>query len=448
MRKDGFKRNSHRKQLSIKRSEAFAALSSRPQQHQQPGFYPQTRLRFALPLSSCEDAPQQKMVFRTVTLGVLCAVLFNTVTSTSFRCSVDDGVSTFLDSDNQKFTPDRFHCLKITTDSPSTLQVSPPLEFPPGHCSALQDGKASVKVKYEEVDFNTGIMCTLECKVEPNRYRCTEKASDNLCRCEAKTPIVIVKPISSELGPGPLIGGQSDLLNEGAQTCDDKAVGFEFPDGVPCISIRADVTKRRVNYIENDEGRCLVSTRTEPETRYMETSPDNVNLQGCVYQCKMAGPRCYEPESETRCKCASPGMTKQLVLMDHLEVAERFGQECDERMENEDCGPCGTCHGNVCVLKTNAHLEKRCDCGMICPSEDTRIGDLGSPLVCVPNTKLQCMGKREEYGNRKRKYVRGTENPDLCTDGKTNAADTCGCAVGYDEQPGPEQSTKCVKIEG
>lgn len=401
------------------------------------------------------------MSFRTVTLAVLSAILLNTVTG--LRCEAEDGVYNFFDGED-RITPDRFHCMKITTDSPSTLQVLPPAEMvAPLTCSALQDGRESVKVRYERVEVNTGIMCTLECKVDLGMYRCRNKPSEGQCPCEPKRPSVIVKPISSELGPGILLGGQSDTLggqndpfNEvGAQTCDNKPAGFEFPDAVPCISIRAEVTKRRVKYIQgiqDDEQHCSVQTTTESETRYTQSSPDNVNLEGCVHVCKEAGPRCIQPTSaqgaqnlaqeSSQCRCASPGMTKQLVPMEPLEVTARLGQTTCEMGE---CGPCGECDNGKCVLKENAHLGDHCPvCGEICPTEDERTRNHGGKLLCIPNVNIDCMEKRRGLFKPGRKYgPPGTEFPDLCTPGKMDAADTCGCAFGYMERPVSEQKVIC-----
>lgn len=386
------------------------------------------------------------MKFSLLSLATLCAFLLST--ATGFRCQVKNGEYVFFDGDDE-ITPDRFHCLRVETDSDSTLQVRP--QSPTGdtlRCSALQDGKASIKVKYEPVQMDTGIMCTLSCKEEPGKYRCNKKEEDGECLCEPQTPHVVVKPVSSEIGPEALLGGQNEILDgaEGHQ-CHDKAVGFQFQDAVPCISIRAEVTKRRVKFMQGNADDCTVDTKPEMETRYMRTSPDNLNLhlQGCVYACKLAGPRCTEEEDGANCKCASPGMTKQLVPLDHMDVSARFQKECGD--EEGACGPCGECKDKLCELKTDAHLGKNCECGKICPMFDERTGPKGGKIPCKSNVLLGCMANPNWLDPSRASYGTGTEFPDLCTEaeGKPDAADTCSCKAGLEEKLGENgTAVSCV----
>ncbi|CDF36164.1 unnamed protein product [Chondrus crispus] len=292
-------------------------------------------------------------------------------------------------------------------------------------------------------------MCTLTCKVDFGRYHCTEKANNGECVCAPQQPQVVVKPVASELGPGPLLGGQSDLNGPQEQTCVDKPVGFQFPDAVPCVSIRADVVKERVHFIMGKTDDCTVRTGEAPETRYMETTPDNVGLQGCVYVCKMKAPKCTGPKAEGKCRCASPGISKQLVAMSQLAGTTRLVEKCTS---DKGCEPCGFCKNSVCELKKEAHLGSNCDCGKICPAKDYRLRKTGASISCEPNFSMDCMARpdwmdmKTAPNGKATSFLDGTEVPDLCTAGPTDASDMCGCAPGYEERLVSNDTERvCVK---
>lgn len=366
----------------------------------------------------------------------------------SYRCEESNGSYKFYEGD-EEIEPKQFPCLKISNESPSTLQVLPTAQMvAPRRCSAVQDGKPSTKVKYERVEVNTGIMCTLRCKLDTGKYRCVEKAEDGECLCEPQKPQVVVRPVNSELGNGPLLGGQNDITNgPEKQTCDDKYAGYEFPDAVSCVSIRADVEKERVHFVKGKTDECFVRTGEAPETRYMPQ--ENGGLQGCLYVCKATAPKCTGPKEDDKCECASRGLTKQLVPLGPVDTSTRLVETCNEE---EGCGSCGVCKDGVCELKAEAHLGNNCECGRICPAVDERQRKTGGSIPCEPNFALECMARPDwmdsstTESGKKMNFLDGKEVPDLCTEGSTDASDTCGCAPGYEEQLVSNDTERiCVK---
>lgn len=202
--------------------------------------------------------------------------------------------------------------------------------------------------------------------------------------------------------------------------------------------------KRRVEFIGGQDGICTVVTSTKSETRYTEAPPTELNLQGCKYVCKPAAPVCHSEEEGGQCECASPGLTKRLVPLDDIDLEGVLRTSACS--DSNDCGPCGTCNketGN-CDLEKDAYLKDKCECGEICPSVDNRKSRRGR-IMCEPNVKLECMKKARWLRNVYDHFDVGTRYPNYCKPGTTDSMDTCSCAEGYEEIPGPFSGMYCTR---
>lgn len=345
-----------------------------------------------------------------------------------------DGEYQFFDGE-ELLANEEFNCMRGTHEAKPTLQVTAPVVLEnPLICEARLNKKAHTKNFFEKVEVPTGIRCKYECREHPNEYSCQSKPFNGQCPCKEKGTSVVVKPVSSELGPTSILG-QSDVIDEqGEMTCEGKAEGFQFPDPVPCVGIRAEVTKKRVRFKKDNPRECVFETSRRPETRYTETNPDDLNMQGCQYVCKMAGPRCTDSLGGNTCQCRSPGLAKLLVPLSEDSLNARVRQKnCVEG----ECGPCGECRDGLCKLKKDAHLGNFCPCGEICPMVDSRRNHLGGKLMCEPNFRLDCMARPEWKSVDGGVYHPGTKYPDYCSPGpEQDLGDSCGCAPGYVEKPG------------
>lgn len=347
--------------------------------------------------------------------------------------------------DEEKLTNKDFNCMRGSTEVKAVLKVGAPTQvgIPQAWCNAVVDKTPHLKTIFEKVEISTGIKCKYECREHPKEYRCQSKPFGERCPCEHKPPSVIVKPVASELGAQSILG-QSDVVNEeGELTCVGKEEGFQFPDAVSCIGIRADVLKKRVHFKKGHKDKCYFEISSKSETRYAKSDD---SLQGCMYVCKQASPRCTVNTGGKHCDCKSSGLVKQLVpLGEAVRIARIVQQTC----ETGQCGPCGECVDGLCQLIAGAHMENRCSCGEICPLEDRRRGNYGGQILCEPNSVLDCMAKPEWQPVNGVKYEPGTIRPDFCTEGETqDLGDTCGCAPGYIQKPGDDPTVEnfvCVK---
>lgn len=349
----------------------------------------------------------------------------------------------FFDGD-KKIIPEVFRCLRVTVEVDSTLAVSlQSTKRSSNVCRAVHDGKRKTYSKYDKVAMNTvdtGVMCTYECREQTGQYRCTSEPSNRRCECEKKGPNVVIAPISSDV----LLGQSEQNVESG---CEDKEEGFQYPDAVPCISVRAEVTKKRVAFKNKSRGKCTVKTETRAETRFIPAAPAELTLQGCLWVCKKAAPRCTANIKGGECNCASPGLQKVLVLLNEDELNGLVRQSSCEL--SAQCGPCGVCVKGRCMLKENAREGNNCPCGMICPATDKR-SNPGAQLLCIPNTSLLCMAEAHwmDNGNGKMDHP-GEEIPDFCREGVTDSGDYCGCRDGYIEYLKKEKtgqgSVRCKK---
>lgn len=269
-------------------------------------------------------------------------------------------------------------------------------------------------------DDKHGYFCKYKCVgARRNSYDCTGKVKMGECTCEKKhahVEIVGVKGIGS------------DALDE---TCLGRSEGYQFPDGVACVSIRADVRKRRTRYINRKRTVCKTERVRLGETRYMKSTKMVKNLQGCFYICKRRTPVCFQRLDGNRCKCRYKGLKKMLVGMGDGEVQSVLDQE--SCLESNDCGVCGVCNrrNGECMVIKGASEGNYCSCGEICPSVDERKGNKGGKIVCIANVRMGCnkhgggtgtgtgTGTGRVYGN-------------YCSSGSVDKRDLCSCARGYE----------------
>lgn len=341
----------------------------------------------------------------------------------------DTGGFEFFDK-NKPFTPEPFDCIQVQLSSNSAQNVLPPSSSGSSVCAVSTDSKDRTSSRYEKSAVSTGLTCIHECREQPNVFHCTGRPAGGECPCEPKGPRVVIKAISSALGAQAL-SGQSDKGE--TLTCDGKEAGFAFPDAVPCLSVRADVVKRRVWFKKGSETKCRFKTGSATETRYVAAEPTELNLQACMWVCKKAAPRCETLTGGDECHCKSPGLQKILVGLNQDEMNGMVRMSgCTS---DSVCGDCGFCdEDGLCQLIDGSSLGNYCSCGKICPTVDLRENKV-SEVACVLNTALGCMAKPEWLSNGSGKaYFAGTENvQDFCYDGENDAADTCGCAPGYSE---------------
>lgn len=383
----------------------------------------------------------------TTTFGLtLVIVLYCAQQAYTLTCQKTAGGEFEFFDGPTKVTPSTFRCMHLTVQTDSTLVVSPPTPSAShrGKCRAVHDNVQKWVREYEKVneDVNTGILCKYECRDQTGKFRCKSSPKNKMCECEEKKLHVVIRPVSSELGVETL-RGQGELT--GGQGCEDKEEGYQFPDAVPCISIRAEVRKKRV-FKTNVRNKCLSRTERRTETRFTPADPTELNIQGCMWVCKEAAPRCTGRTTNGRCNCEVPGLQKVLVGLSEEQLTGLMRQtEC---VKGGDCGPCGVCNEEgKCLLKERAWEGDHCPCGEICPVTDER-ENAGGKLLCVPNTSLLCMAepewKRSGKGNN---YRAGVEVPDFCRKGKTDMGDTCGCREGYIEYLDTEKDADSAVVK-
>lgn len=338
--------------------------------------------------------------------------------------------------------PEEFDCMSVTKPIQTTTIITYMSDDEEGRkiCQIHDDGVPKDKKIFTHSEVETGRRCRFSCKDSTGLFKCdsTTTATENACTCEPLPHRILIQPVIHTL-----IGGQNEQGEE-EHSCDGKPEGHQFPDPVPCIAIRADVHKSRVDFIRDEPGMCKVETSSKPETRYAPASPTELNLQGCLSVCKRAGPQCIYEEDDGKCECASPGLKKRLVAMDELSVRDMLMQTNCTR---NGCGPCAECNEDTreCVLDPNAHMGLLCRCGEICPEVDIRSPDLrGGKILCKPNTSLECMRRPEWLKTMFDESEAGTRYPNLCTKGNSDRGDTCSCAQGYIEDPEPFSETQDV----
>jgi len=318
-------------------------------------------------------------------------------------------------------------------------------------CKAVSVTIAKTNTVYDRVDVATGIKCTYVCRSPLQEYQCTSKVSNEVCSCEKAGPRLVVIPVASS---GVLVGHDEEkILHEG---CVGRTQGYQFPDPVPCVSMKGDVKKQRVQYTKvkkvrvqytNESGRCKVRVVRKTEVRYAASKPNALNLEGCIYVCRQAGPRCTGRIEDGMCECSSPGLIKQLVPLDSMTLSSRMRQT---NCKSGSCGRCGVCNRDTghCELHRDMTSRKRCPCGAKCPSveEAGARSNKGGRLDCEPNVKLECMKKPGWLeGVMKENVEAGTVWPNKCISGTNDQLDSCGCAEGYVEKPWSFFSVSCVR---
>lgn len=377
-----------------------------------------------------------------MTLSIFAFVLSIALASvaSSIECRRNGMDFEFYDGD-KVLEPSTFDCIRITKPGETTVHVNYLNDDGEGRkiCQISDDGNPKEKKVYIRSELKTGMSCNYICRESEGLYKCDAptKPIQNSCICHPAKPRVLIHPVES-------ISGQGDEEEE-KDSCEDKPEGYQFADPVPCSSITGDVTKLRVNYINEDLDKCSAVLSMKKETKYSEETPKELNLQGCLFVCKKAGPKCVGEIEDGKCDCQSPGLRKRLVAMDTLGVRDLLTQK---RCVVGLCGPCGSCDGvtGLCGLHHNAHEGNFCDCGEVCPQRDLRaLEHRGGKILCRPNVALDCMKKPRWLTSLFEQKEPGTRYANMCTSGRVDATDTCSCATGYMEQPGPFSGVYCVK---
>lgn len=267
---------------------------------------------------SRQHQPMSRMA--TTSVLTLLTFLYYLQRASALTCQkTSRGEFEFFDG-TTKIAPSTFPCMRATIETDSTLVVSPPTSSMAGEleCPAVHDNVQKWVPKYERVheDMKPGIMCKYECREQAGEYGCKLSPKNGLCECGEKKPRVVIRPVTSEQGVEILLGqGEST----GRQSCEDREEGYEFPEAVPCISVRAEVRKRRV-FKTNVMNECLFRTETRGETRFtLAALAEHESLQRCKWVCKEAAPRCTERKGNGRCDCELPGLRKVLVGLDAKE---------------------------------------------------------------------------------------------------------------------------------
>lgn len=352
-----------------------------------------------------------------------------------------DGSFEFREND-EVVVPKPFDCLSVMKSVPSSVMATYMSTDNDGRnvCQINDDGVPKDKKIYSPSEVETGQLCQYKCKDATGLYRCEvpSKPTDNACTCVPRQHSVIIQAIV-----GTELGGQNEEIEE-EKSCAGKPEGYQFPDPVPCISLRAEVTKRRVDFIDQEQRLCKVETGLKPETRYIQASRDDLNLQGCFNVCKRAGPRCISEEVDGRCECASPGLAARLVSMTDTSMRDVINQK---NCASDGCGRCGVCNKETkkCMPRSLSREGDFCPCGEICPEEEERHPDLrGGKILCIPNAGLECVRKTGLFDKMFNQPEPGTKKPNLCTPGKSDRADTCSCAPGYHVIPGPFSAMYCT----
>lgn len=373
------------------------------------------------------------------TVSMYVAILLAVNTANSLECHKNADGSFEFHEDGEVVVPKPFDCLSVTKlDKVDVVTFLSDDDEGRKICQIHSPGKID-KTIYTRSEVESGTQCKYTCKDASGLFKCDSSttATENACTCKPRQHAVLIRPVAHTE-----IGGQSEQ-GEQDDSCHGMPEGYKFHDPVPCISLRAEVTKRRVDFIDSKLGGCMVETKPKPETRYIRASPDDLNLQGCYSVCKMAGPQCTFEEVHGLCDCASPGLTKRLVAMGDESVRDVIRQTS---CALNGCGPCGTCNEETeqCVLHPNAHMGDFCPCGEICPESDLRSPKhLGGKLLCISNHGLECM---ERPGWLKSLFDHsrpGSRHPNLCTSGKSDNSDTCSCAPGYAEILGKFSKMYC-----
>lgn len=379
------------------------------------------------------------MAFKTRML-LLLAWLVTAAFSLECR-KTENGIIEFFEGEIA-VVPDPFDCLRITKPDETTVHVTYLKDDDEGHnvCQINKDGIPKDKRVYVRSEVVTGMKCRYVCKDSEDLYKCDSVThpADNACTCHPAPPRLLIHPIQDS------ISGQGDDESE-EEGCEGRPEGYQFDDPVSCSSMQGDITKMRINYINEDLDRCSAVVSTKKETRYTQASTTDLNLQGCFYVCKKAGPRCVGEIEDEKCDCQSPGLVKMLVPMDSLAVRDVLSQT---KCTPGSCGPCADCNEETgdCERIPGAHEGDRCECGEICPSRDLRAPEYrGGKILCRPNLALDCMKKPGWLRSMFDYAEPGTRYPTLCTAGRVDATDTCSCADGYMEQPGPFSGMYCVK---
>lgn len=365
-------------------------------------------------------------------LILTCFLIFLTGYVVALECVMDNDGSSQFREHGEVIEPKPFDCIRITRPLETTVSITHTSKDDEGRkiCQIQEDGLPKDKKIFLRSNVPTDMRCKYTCKRSDDLFKCITETSpsDNACICEPALYRVITERVTDE------IHGQSEAEEE--RSCDGRQEGFQFPDPIPCSSMQADIDRRRVDYTGNDDGMCNVVPSIKTETRYTEVLPSHPSyspdLQGCLYVCKMAGPRCTEEETDDgKCKCASPGLTGRLVPMNEVELNEAVRTIKNGKIT--DCGPCGFLNHqtNDCELHRDAHNEDRCPCGEICPVRDIRKGNRRTKIGCVSNVKLECMRKASWLKNVSDVSKPGTRIANLCRQGSIDALDTCSCADGY-----------------
>lgn len=398
----------------------------------------------------------------TVSLSLAVLLTLNTAFSLECHKKADDTFE--FREDGEVVEPEDFDCLSVTKPNQMTTAVAYMSDDPEGRkiCQIYADGIPKDKKIYSRSEVETGTRCRYSCKDSTGLFKCdtTTTATDNACTCNPRAHSILIQPVIHSMGTQTMIGGQSETKiggqsetiiggqsepGGGEHSCDGKPEGYQFQDPVPCISIRAEVNKHRFNFIRDEPGMCTVEISTKAETRYTRASTTELNLQGCYSVCKMAGPQCITEEDGGKCECESPGVTKRLVAMDNLSVRDVMMQrDCTLN----ECGPCGECNVDTreCVLHPNAHMGRFCQCGEVCPEVDRRSPDhRGGQILCRPSLALECMHRPGWLRSIFDHSRVGTHLPNMCTKGRSDRADTCSCAPGYIEVPGPFSAMYCTR---
>lgn len=342
--------------------------------------------------------------------------------------------------DEKVVNPGAFACMRITKPDQTTVHITYLNDDADGRkvCQISDDGTPKDKRVYIRSQVQTGTMCKYVCKDSEGLYSCDTATTpvQNACTCHVAKPRLLIHPVDS-------ISGQSDEEEE-EDGCEDKPEGYQFADPVSCSSMTGDITKLRVNYLDDKLKRCSAKVSKQKETKYTE-APNEVNLQGCLYVCKKAGPRCIGEVEHGKCDCESPGLRKRLVPMDNIGVRDLLTQK---RCIPGECGPCAACNDETghCKLHQNAHEGNFCDCGEVCPQRDLRAPEhKGGKILCRPNIAIECMKKPGWLTSLFDSNAPGTRYANLCTSGHVDATDTCSCAPGHTEQPGPFSGVYCIK---